>query len=167
MSINRVFLAGNITREPQTRQTNSGMTILSFGLAVNDRKRNPQTNEWEDSAQFFDCNILGKRADALSTILTKGMKVSVEGRLHYSSWEKDGQKRSKVDVTVDEIEFMSRRSDNGGGQQQSYQPHQQYQQPQQHYQRPQGRPNYQPGQQTITSVEQDAIPDVYDANIPF
>lgn len=167
MSINRVFLAGNITREPQTRQTNSGMTILSFGLAVNDRKRNPQTNEWEDSAQFFDCNILGKRADALSTILTKGMKVSVEGRLHYSSWEKDGQKRSKVDVTVDEIEFMSRRSDNRGGQQQSYQPHQQYQQSQQHYQRPQGRPNYQPGQQTITSVEQDSMPDVYDASIPF
>ena len=108
MSINRVNISGNLTRDPQMRATQSGTQILSFGVAVNDRRRNPQSGEWEDVPNFIDCVVFGNRADALQRLLTKGMKVAIEGKLRWSQWEKDGQKRSKIEVIVDEIEFMSR-----------------------------------------------------------
>ena len=108
MSINKVMIAGNLTRDPQMRATQSGTQILSFGVAVNDRRRNPQSGEWEDVPNFIDCVVFGNRADALQRFLTKGMKVAIEGKLRWSQWENDGQKRSKIEVIVDEIEFMSR-----------------------------------------------------------
>ena len=108
VSINKVFLTGNLTREPESKATQSGTSVLSFGIAVNEKRRN-QAGEWEDVPNFFDCTLFGKRAESLANILAKGMKVSVEGRLRWAQWEKDGQKRSKVDVIVDEIEFMSAR----------------------------------------------------------
>lgn len=112
MSINKVMITGNLTRDMETSTTAGGTTIGRLGVAVNDRRRN-QNGEWEDYANFVDCTLFGRRADALAQYLTKGTKVAIDGRLHYSSWEKDGQKRSKLDVTVDEIEFMSTRQ---GGQ---------------------------------------------------
>jgi len=121
MSINKVFVSGNIGNEPQLRQTASGVGILSFCVAVNDRKKNAQTGEWEDRTNWVDCTIFGKRAESLSSHLHKGMKVAIEGKLHYSSWEKDGQKRSKLDVTVDEIEFMSQRGSNSTSEESSSQ----------------------------------------------
>ena len=105
--INRVMLTGNLTRDCEVRQTAGGMAIGSFGIAVNDRRKNGQTGEWEDYPNFFDCTLFGTKAEKLSQYLTKGTKVAIEGRLHYSSWESNGQKRSKVDVTVDSVEFMS------------------------------------------------------------
>ena len=109
MSINKCFLSGNLTRDPEMKMTQAGMAILSFGIAVNDRRRN-QAGDWEDVPNFFDCTLFGKRAESLGKILEKGMKVSIEGKLRWSQWEtKEGQKRSKVDVFVDEIEFMSAR----------------------------------------------------------
>lgn len=108
MSINRVNISGNLTREPELRRTQSGMAILSFGIAVNDRRKNPQTGEWEDYANFVDCTMFGNRAESLSNILTKGMKCAIEGKLRWSQWERDGQKRSKLEVIVDEVEFMSK-----------------------------------------------------------
>ena len=109
MSINRVILTGNLTRDPEVRRTQSGTTIMSFGMAVNDRRRNQQTGEWEDYANFVDCTMFGNRAESLSNKLEKGMKVGIEGKLRWSQWEKDGQRRSKLDVVVDELEFMSQR----------------------------------------------------------
>ena len=117
MSINRVLISGNLTRDPELRRTQSGMAILGFGVAVNDRRRNSQTGEWEDFANYVDCTIFGNRGEALSNILTKGMKVAIEGKLRYSQWERDGQKRSKIEVIVDELEFMSSRNGNGNGNQ--------------------------------------------------
>ena len=114
MSINRVLISGNITRDPELKTTATGTSVLSFGVAVNDRRRNPQTNEWEDYPNFVDCVMFGNRASALARYLAKGTKVSLEGKLRYSSWEKDGQRRSKLEVIVDEIEFLSR--GNQGGQ---------------------------------------------------
>lgn len=108
MSINRVVISGNITRDPDLRRTQQGMAILTIGVAVNDRKKNPQTGEWEDRVNFVDCTVFGKRAESLADRLSKGMKVAIEGKLRYSQWERDGQKRSKLEVAVDEIEFMSR-----------------------------------------------------------
>lgn len=109
MSINRVSITGNLTRDPELRVTAGGTQVLFFGVAVNDRRRNPQTGEWEDYPNFVDCTMFGTRAEAVSRFLAKGNKVAIEGKLRYSSWEKDGQRRSKLEVIVDEIEFMSQR----------------------------------------------------------
>ena len=115
MSINRVVISGNLTRDPELRRTQSGMAIMSFGVAVNDRRRNQQTGEWEDYANFIDCTMFGNRAESLSNYLSKGTKVAIEGKLRWSQWERDGQKRSKIEVIVDELEFMSSRDRQGGG----------------------------------------------------
>lgn len=108
MSINRVNISGNLTRDPELRATTGGTQVLSFGMAVNDRRKNQQTGEWEDYPNFVDCTMFGSRAEKISCYLTKGCKVAVEGKLRYSQWERDGQKRSKLEVIVEEIEFMSR-----------------------------------------------------------
>lgn len=109
MSINRVNISGNLTRDPELRATAGGTQVLSFGVAVNDRRKSPQTGDWEDYPNFVDCTMFGTRAEAVSRYLSKGTKVAIEGKLRYSSWDKDGQRRSKLEVVVDEIEFMSSR----------------------------------------------------------
>lgn len=149
MSINRVNISGNLTRDPEQRATQGGTSITTFGIAVNDRRRDPQSGEWKDYPNFIDCVVFGNRADALAKLLTKGMKVAVEGKLRWSQWEKDGQKRSKIEVIVDEVEFLSQRQQ---GNQQPEQQQPQYQ-PQQGYQQPQ--------------YAQPPIADVYDEDIPF
>lgn len=111
MAINTVSLTGNLTRAPELRSSSGGNTVMTFGLAVNDRRRNPSSGEWEDYANFVDCVMFGSRADAVSKYLDKGTKVAVSGKLRYSTWEKDGNRRSKIDVVVNEIEFMSRREE--------------------------------------------------------
>ena len=114
MSINRVVLTGNLTRDPEVRRTQSGMAIMTFGIAVNDRRKNSATGEWEDYANFIDCTMFGSRAEGVSNYLSKGSKVGIEGKLRYSTWERDGQKRSKLEVIVDDLEFLSSRNNQGG-----------------------------------------------------
>lgn len=109
MSINRVTISGNLTRDPELRSTQSGTDVLSFGVAVNDRRKNSRTGEWEDYPNFVDCTMFGHRARGVSQYLAKGSKVAIEGKLRWSQWERDGQKHSKLSVIVDEIELMSRR----------------------------------------------------------
>ena len=123
MGVNHVTVVGNLTRVPELRATQGGTDVLSFGIAVNDRRKNA-SGQWEDVPNFFECVTFGNRATALSDILTKGMKVAIAGKLHYTSWEKDGQKHSKVDIIADEIELMQNRKPQ---QQQDYQPQQQEQ----------------------------------------
>lgn len=113
MSINRVVISGNLTRDPELRKTQSGMAVMGLGVAVNDRRRDPSTGNWEDYPNFIDCTMFGTRAEAISQYLHKGVKVAIEGKLRYSQWERDGQKRSKIEVIIDEIEFMSSRNDGG------------------------------------------------------
>ena len=120
MGVNQVALTGNITRDPELLATQGGTAVLSFGIAVNDRIKNA-SGEWEDVPNFFECVTFGNRAKALSHILTKGMKVSIAGKLRYSSWEKDGQKHSKVDIIANEIELMQNRNQQQE-QPQQYQP---------------------------------------------
>ena len=86
MSINRVVISGNLTRDAELRQTQSGSSILAFGVAVNDRRKNSQTGEWEDYPNYIDCTMFGPRAEKLAQYLTKGLKVAIEGKLRYSSW---------------------------------------------------------------------------------
>lgn len=81
MSINRVNISGNLTRDPELRVTTNGTQVLSFGVAVNDRRRNPQTGEWEDYPNFVDCTMFGTRAEAVKRYLSKGSKIAIEGKL--------------------------------------------------------------------------------------
>ena len=161
MSINRVNITGNLTRDPELRATQSGTQVLHLGVAVNDRRRNPQTGNWEDYPNFIDCVMFGTRAEAIQRYLSKGTKVAIEGRLRYSSWERDGQKRSKIEVVIDEIEFMSsRQGGNSGG----------YGQQQGGYAAPAPQANYQaPAPQAPAPAPVAAPPaaDVYDEDIPF
>ena len=160
MSINRVTITGNLTRDPELRATTGGTQVLSFGVAVNDRRRNPQTGEWEDYPNFVDCTMFGTRAEAVSRYLSKGTKVAIEGKLRYSSWERDGQRRSKLEVIVDEIEFMSRNQQGGQG---GYGQQGGYQQP-----APQQRSNgYQQSAPAPAPVQTPPAADVYDEDIPF
>lgn len=150
-NINRVVISGNLTRDPEWR--GSARNALSLGVAVNDETKNQQTGEWEERPNYVDCVVFGNRAGALERFLEKGTKVTIEGRLRYSSWETaDGQKRSKLEVVVDEIEFSNRQPDTGG---------QRQQRPAQRRQ-PASPGAYQP---TLDSA-QPAQPDTYD-DIPF
>ena len=115
MSVNRVIITGNLTRDGELAATQSGSSVLRLGVAVNDRWHNPQTDQWEDRPNYIDCVMFGNRAQSVARFLTKGTKVAVEGKLRWSQWERDGQKRSKIEVIVDELEFMSSRNSNGGG----------------------------------------------------
>ena len=150
MSINRVLISGNLTRDPELRATAGGTSVLGFGVAVNDRRRNSQTGEWEDYPNFVDCTMFGARAEGIAKYLTKGTKVCIEGKLRWSQWERDGQKRSKLEIIVDEIEFMNLRN-TAQGQSADYAPQQNYTAPQ-------------PSASQIP-----AAPDlsVYDEEIPF
>lgn len=160
MSINSVVLSGNIGRDPEVRATQSGTSILSFSLAVNERVK--KGDSWEDYTNWVDVVVFGRRADSLGRILAKGMKVAVCGRLRYSTWERDGQKRSKIEVIAEDVDIMSRRDSqsqqNGPQQQQqgNYQQQRQYA-PQNGYQQPtNGYQGYQQPQM-----------DVYDSDMPF
>ncbi|MRS11854.1 MAG: single-stranded DNA-binding protein [Actinobacteria bacterium] len=117
MSINRVVISGNLTRDPELKATAGGTSVLKMGVAVNDRRKNQQTGDWEDVPNFVDVTIFGARAEALSRFLSKGSKVAIEGKLRWSQWESQaGEKRSKLEVVADEIEFLSSRDGGSNGQ---------------------------------------------------
>ena len=108
MNMNQVVISGNITRDAEMRMAGE-MPVLSFGLAVNDRVKNKQSGEWEDSPNFFDVKVFGKFAESITAKANKGARVVVNGRLKHSTWEaKDGGKRSKVEVIANNIEFIAK-----------------------------------------------------------
>src|SRR6202451_4401891 len=101
---NNVALVGNITRDPELRFTPSGQATASFGLAVNRRWQNRQTQEWEEATSFFDVVCWREMAENVSESITRGSRIIVTGRLEQRSWEtQEGEKRSKVEVVADEI----------------------------------------------------------------
>ncbi len=104
MPDNSVTLVGNVTRDPELRFTPSGQAVATFGLAVNRRWQNRQSNEWEEQVSFFDVKCWAQMAENVSESLTRGSRVVVSGRLEQRSWESEqGEKRSKVEVVADEI----------------------------------------------------------------
>jgi len=104
MADNSITLVGNVTRDPELRFTNSGQPTASFGLAVNRRWQNRQTQEWEEQVSFFDIVCWREMAENVSESIQKGSRVVVTGRLEQRSWEtSDGDKRSKIEVVADEV----------------------------------------------------------------
>lgn len=154
MSINSVAITGNLTRDPELRQTASGASILSFSVAVNDRRQN-QNGEWVDYPNYIDCVIFGNRAESVSRFISKGSKVTILGKLRWSQWsDKDGNKRTKLEVVVDDIEFMTARQET---------------QPPQYRQARQQPPQYQAQQPPQYQQPQQAQPQypMYEEDIPF
>jgi len=101
---NNVTVIGNCTRDPELRFTAGGQAVASFGLAVNRRWQNRQTNEWEEVVSFFDVTCWAQLAENVAESITKGSRIIVSGRLDQRSWEtQDGDKRSKIEIVADEI----------------------------------------------------------------
>lgn len=105
MAINRVTIMGNLTRDAELRKKGDAASVLTFGLAINEKKKDTETGEYVDAPVFVDCALFGARAEALAPYLTKGKKVSVDGRLRYHSWMKNEEKRHALSVLVTDIEF--------------------------------------------------------------
>jgi single-strand DNA-binding protein len=101
---NSITISGNITREPEMRYTPSGVSKVTFGVAVNRSWRNQQTQEWEEQTSFFNVVAWRQLAENVSASLTKGSRVVVSGRLEQRSWETEsGEKRSVVEVVADDV----------------------------------------------------------------
>lgn len=110
-----MVIAGRTTKDPEIKVTPSGTAVLSLSLAVNDTKKNAQ-GEWEETADFFDCKVFGKRAESLAQYITKGSKLTINGRLHQDRWQaQDGTNRSRVSIIVQDIELPPRTQPQGTG----------------------------------------------------
>lgn len=110
-SLNQVTLMGNLTRDPELRQTPNGQNVTSFSLALN-RSYKDQSGEWQEATDYIDIVCWGPLAERVAQYLSKGRRCLVQGRLQSRSWEQDGQKRSKVEVLANDVTFLDSR---GGG----------------------------------------------------
>lgn len=116
-SLNQVTLMGNLTRDPELRQTPNGQSVVSFSLALN-RSYKDQSGQWQEATDYIDIVAWGPLAERVSQYLSKGRRCLVQGRLQSRSWEQDGQKRNKVEVLANDVTFLDSRGsgdDNGGG----------------------------------------------------
>ncbi len=113
MSLNSVNVSGRLTRDIELKHTPSGTAVTDISLALNDRRK--QGEEWVDVVSFIDVTLFGRTAEVAGTYLQKGSEVIVSGRLKQETWEKDGQKRSKVKVICDKL-IMTGAKGEGGGQ---------------------------------------------------
>jgi len=106
---NSVTITGNATREPEVRFTAGGSQVASFGVAVNRRWQNRQTNEWEEQVSFFDVSCWNQLAANVAETVGRGTRVTVTGRLDQRSWEtQNGEKRSKVEIVADDVAISLR-----------------------------------------------------------
>jgi single-strand DNA-binding protein len=114
-SLNKVFLMGNLTRDPELRYIPSGTAVANFTLAIN-RPYKDSSGEKKEEVSFIKIVVWGRMAEICGEYLTKGRPVLVEGRLKSRSWEtEDGQKRSALDVVASNVQFLGSRSDRNGG----------------------------------------------------
>jgi single-strand DNA-binding protein len=113
-SYNRVVLVGNLTRDPELRYVASGTAVTDVGLAVNDRRKNA-SGEWVDETTFVDITLWGRQAEVACEYLSKGSSCLIEGRLKLDSWEKDGQKFSKLKVIGERMQMLGGKGGSGGG----------------------------------------------------
>lgn len=121
-SLNKVFMMGNLTRDPELRYVPSGAPVATFGLAVN-RIFVTQHGEKKDEVCFVRVVVFGKQAESCSQYLTKGRLVFIEGRLQYRAWEQDGQKRSTLDIVADRVQFLGGPAKSGAESEEITEPH--------------------------------------------
>src|SRR6059058_5485923 len=117
-NINRVVLLGNLTRDPELRHTPSGMAVCSLRIAVNTRRKDGQSGEWQDKPNYFDVTVWGAQGDNCARYLEKGRGVAVDGRLEWREWQdQQGNKRQSVEIIADTVQFLGggQGGSNGGG----------------------------------------------------
>jgi single-strand DNA-binding protein len=115
VSINRVVLVGNLTKDPELRHTPSGTAVCNLRLAVNTRRKD-ETGQWVDKPNYFDITVWGNQGERCAQYLAKGRPVAVDGRLEWREWETpEGNKRQAVDVVADSVQFLGSRGDGEGG----------------------------------------------------
>ncbi len=107
---NKIIMVGNLTRDPQLSFLPSNTPVCEFGLAVN-RTWKSSDGEKRESTCFIDCRLFGKSAETFNQYMTKGRPVLIEGRLEFDTWEKDGQRRSKHRVFVENFQFLGGKDD--------------------------------------------------------
>ncbi len=113
-SFNQVILMGNLTRDPELRQTPNGSNVCSFSLALN-RSFKGSDGNWQEATDYIDVVAWGPLGERVAQYLSKGRPCLVNGRLQSRSWEQDGQKRSKVEVNAQDVTFLGGPGDGGGG----------------------------------------------------
>lgn len=112
-SCNRVFLLGNVTRDPELRHIPSGTAVTEVGVAVNERVK--RGDQWVEEATFVDVTVWGRTAEIASEYLKRGSQVLFEGKLRLETWEKDGQKRSKLKVVADNMQLLGSKGERRTG----------------------------------------------------
>lgn len=138
MAINRVSAAGNLTRDAELRKTQDGLAVLNFTIAINEKRKNPETGKYDiDAPVYARCAMFGTRAERIAQYLTKGTKLFIEGKLRYSTYVKDDEKRSALSVLVTEVEFAG------------------------------SKPKQDGAEVDDAPVPEQAAPDLYDEDIPF
>src|SRR5690242_17213646 len=116
-SFNQVILMGNLTRDPELRQTPNGQNVCSFSLALN-RSYKGSDGDWKEATDYIDIVAWGPLGERVAQYLTKGRPALVNGRIQSRSWEQDGQKRNKVEVVAQDVTFLGGPGgggDSGGG----------------------------------------------------
>ena len=113
-SFNQVILMGNLTRDPELRQTPNGQSVTSFSLALN-RSFKGSDGNWTEATDYIDVVAWGPLGERVAQYLTKGRPCLVNGRLQSRNWEQDGQKRSKVEVVAQDVTFLGGAGEGGGG----------------------------------------------------
>ena len=114
-NLNRVVITGNLTRDPELRNTPGGTSVCSLRVAVNTRRKDA-SGEWVDKPNYFDVTVWGAQGENCATYLRKGRPVAIDGRLEWREWEKEGVKRQSVDIIADSVQFLGSREggENGG-----------------------------------------------------
>src|SRR3954449_12627488 len=122
-NINRVVMTGNLTRDPELRQTSGGTAVCSLRVACNTRRKDA-SGEWVDKPNYFDVTVWGAQGENCATYLQKGRPVAIDGRLEWREWEaQDGSgKRQAVDIIAESVQFLGGRDDSGGGNGQRFTP---------------------------------------------
>ena len=115
MNINRVVLTGNLTRDPELRSTGNGLSVCKLGIACNTRRKNSASGQWEEKPNYFRVTVFGAQGENCSQYLKKGRPVAIDGRLEWSQWEVEGQKRESIDIIADSVQFLGGRDDAGNG----------------------------------------------------
>ena len=113
MSINRVSIAGYLTRDAELRTVNGNLAVLGFTVAINEKRKDRGSGQYVDAPVFVRCAVFGQRAEHLAQYMTKGTKVMIDGRLHYSSYMKDDEQRSSLSVVVDQLGVREREATGG------------------------------------------------------
>jgi single-strand DNA-binding protein len=113
-SLNRVVIVGNLTRDPELRNTPSGTAVCSLRVAVNSRRKD-QTGQWVDKPNYFNVTVFGQQGENCAQYLSKGRPVAVDGRLEWREWESEAGKREAVEIVAETVQFLGSRGDGEGG----------------------------------------------------